>query len=155
MKLQNLYEFHQSRISDSNTGSEIWLSATAASLEQELPGVRGSRVTGAIIQKRDNESGDLHNIHVTAAFTVLATGGFQGSSQLTSEHFGPGGDDIFVRSNPGSVGDGLILATGAGAGTSTGLSTYYGHLMASPLFARDVKGSDYIPLAQYREHGTF
>lgn len=46
-------------------------------------------------------------------------------------HLGQGGDNIFVRSNRGSVGDGLTLATAVGAGTSRGMNTYYGHLLAA------------------------
>lgn len=87
---------------------------------------------------------------VKAKIVVLATGGFQGSPALTSQYLGPGADNIFVRSNRGSVGDGLKLATEVGAGTSRGMSTYYGHLLASPLRREDVDPKDYLPLAQYR-----
>lgn len=77
------------------------------------------------------------------------------SHALSSSHprvlLGQGGDNNFVRSNRGSVGDGLNLAIGAGAGTSRGMNTYYGHLMASPLRADEVEPKDYLPLAQYRE----
>jgi hypothetical protein len=82
---------------------------------------------------------------------VLATGGFQGSPAMTSKYLGQGGDNIFVRSNRGSVGDGLKLATESGAGTSRGMDTYYGHLLAAPLRAEDVDPKDYLPLAQYRK----
>lgn len=82
---------------------------------------------------------------------VLATGGFQGSPGMTSKYLGQGSDNIFVRSNRGSVGDGLNLAIEAGAGTSRGMNTYYGHLLAAPLRAEDVNPKDYLPLAQYRE----
>lgn len=70
---------------------------------------------------------------------------------MTSKYLGQGSDNIFVRSNRGSVGDGFNLAIEAGAGTSRGMNTYYGHLLAAPLRAEDVNPKDYLPLAQYRE----
>lgn len=91
---------------------------------------------------------------VQAKQVVLAMGGFQGNAGLTSTHLGQGGDNIFVRSNKGSVGDGLTLATAVGAGTSRGMNTYYGHLLAAPLREEDVDLQDFLSLAQYREHTT-
>ena len=41
--------------------------------------------------------------------TVLATGGFQGDPELKQKFIGNGADDIGVRSNPQSVGDGFRL----------------------------------------------
>lgn len=70
---------------------------------------------------------------------------------MTAKYLGQGGDNIFVRSNRGSVGDGLDLAIAAGAGTSRGLNTFYGHLLAAPVRAEDVSPQDYLPLAQYRK----
>jgi succinate dehydrogenase/fumarate reductase flavoprotein subunit len=89
---------------------------------------------------------------IKAKVVVLATGGFQGSPQMTATYLGHGGDNIFVRSNPGSVGDGLSLASRSGAVTTRGMNTYYGHLLAAPVRAQDVKPKDYLPLAQYRKH---
>lgn len=91
---------------------------------------------------------------VQAKQVVLAMGGFQGNAGLTSTHLGQGGDNIFVRSNKGSVGYGLTLATAVGAGTSRGMNTYYGHLLAAPLREEDVDPQDFLSLAQYREHTT-
>lgn len=116
-------------------------------LLQENPGVQGSRIKGAIVFRGGS------NYQITAKTVVLATGGFQGSSSLTAQYLGQGADNIFVRSNKGSVGDGLNLAVGAGAATSRGMNTYYGHLMAAPLRADQVDPKDYLPLAQYRELG--
>lgn len=82
---------------------------------------------------------------------IAATGGFQGSPELRARYIGPGADNLFVRSNSGSVGDGLRLASLAGAGTSSGLATYYGHLMAAPLRREDITPKEYLALAQYRE----
>lgn len=70
-------------------------------------------------------------------------------------HMGQHADDMFVRSNKGSVGDGLILGTQVGAGSSRGMGTFYGHLLAAPLQAEKVDPRDYLPLAQYRKWHRF
>ena len=120
-------------------------------LVQEKPHVPGSRVVGAILRRGASNNESPTYIEVTAKRVVLATGGFQGSPDLTSKYIGPGSDNIFVRSNKGSVGDGISLASSVGAGTSRGLGTYYGHLLAAPLRRDDVTPQDFLPLAQYRE----
>lgn len=109
----------------------------------------GSRVIGAVIRREPVDGKREVYYTVKAKQVVLATGGFQGNSALTSTHLGQGGDNIFVRSNRGSVGDGLMLAQDVGAATSRGMNTYYGHLLAAPLRADEVDPKDYLPLAQY------
>jgi hypothetical protein len=91
---------------------------------------------------------------VIAKVVVLATGGFQGSSGMRA-YLGEGSDNIFLRSNPGSVADGLRLATEVGAGTSRDTNTYYGHLLLAPLQAEDVSPKDFLQLAQYRSFCSF
>lgn len=142
------------RISKSNTGSRVLVKTSVVQLIQAQLGVQGSKVIGAIIKTEAGDGTTPVYKEVRAKLVVLSTGGFQGSSSLTSRHLGQGGDNIFVRSNKGSVGDGLNLATSVGAGTSRGMSTYYGHLLAAPVSARDVKPEDYLPLAQYRMCGS-
>lgn len=150
IKIPALYELHIKRISKSNTGSRVLVNTSVVQLIQEQPGVLGSRIIGAIIKVESGNGRTPVYKEVRARLVVFSTGGFQGSSSLTSRYLGQGGDNIFVRSNKGSVGDGINLATSVGAGTSRGMSTYYGHLLAAPLNARDVKPDDYLPLAQYR-----
>lgn len=70
---------------------------------------------------------------VRAASVVLATGGFQGDPELKQKFIGNGADDIAVRSNPHSVGDGFRLGTAAGGAASRHLSGFYGHTLPSPL----------------------
>lgn len=106
---------------------------------------------GAVICRDFAEGKEPQYFEVKAKVVVLATGGFQGSPSLTSRYLGQGGDNIFVRSNPGSVGDGLKLASSVGAETSRGMNTYYGHLLAAPLRAEEVDPKDFLPLAQYRK----
>ena len=119
-------------------------------LIQREPGVSGSSITGAVICRNLPNSPAVY-YEVKTKMVVLATGGFQGSPEMTSKYLGQGGDNIFVRSNRGSVGDGLKLAIETGAGTSRGMNTYYGHLLAAPLRAGNVDPKDYLPLAQYRK----
>ncbi|KAF2094964.1 FAD binding domain protein [Rhizodiscina lignyota] len=150
IKIPHLHKLHQRRIQNSNTGSEIFLNTQIIKLTQEMPGIHGSRITGAIVKRNFLQESRSEYIEVNAKVTVLSTGGFQGSPQLKSAHLGPGGSNIFVRSNPGSVGDGLNLATAVGAGTSRGMDTYYGHLFAGPVRSEEVDPKQYLPLAQYQ-----
>lgn len=151
IKIPNLHSLHRRRIESSNTGSNIWTNTTVVQLLQENPGVPGSQINGAVVRRESPSGQSPSYFRVTAKKVVLATGGFQGSSSLTAQYLGQGADNIFVRSNKGSVGDGLSLAVGAGAATSRGMNSYYGHLMAAPLRADQVDPKDYLPLAQYRE----
>ncbi|CAH0019993.1 unnamed protein product [Clonostachys rhizophaga] len=150
IKIKSLHNHHKQRISSSKTESEILLNSQVVKLIQEQPCLPGSSVTGAIIRTKSSQQDAPSYVLVNAKQVVLATGGFQGSSELRSTHLGPGGSDIFVRANAGSVGDGLTLATTVGAGLSRGLDTFYGHLMAAPVRKEDVSPSDYLPLAQYQ-----
>jgi hypothetical protein len=151
ISIPTLHEHHQKRIRDSRTGSEVFVNTTVVQLIQERPGVQGSRVLGAIIRREFPDGKKPQYLEVRAKLVTLATGGFQGSPSLKSQYLGQGGDNIFVRSNRGSVGDGLNLALSAGAESSRGMSTYYGHLLAAPLRAEDVDPEDFLPLAQYRK----
>ena len=149
IQIPYLHNLHRDRIGSGKTGSRVLTHTAVVELIQETPGVQGSRITGAIVRHQEPGSAPVW-YEVRAKMVVLATGGFQGSPSLTATYLGQGGDNIFVRSNPGSVGDGLRLATAAGAGTSRGMNTYYGHLLAAPVRAEDVDPKDYLPLAQYR-----
>ena len=113
----------------------------------------GSRIVGAIIRRGPVDGAGVVYYEVKAQHVVLATGGFQGNAELTSMHLGHGGDNIFVRSNRGSVGDGFRLATAVGSGTSRGMNTYYGHLLAAPLRSEEVNPNEFLSLAQYRAYG--
>ena len=84
---------------------------------------------------------------VEADATILATGGFQGAPDLVTTYLGPLADRMLVRSNPGSVGDGLRLGRAAGAATSRAMGSFYGHLLPSPLESFGER--DYLPFTQY------
>ena len=97
----------------------------------------GDRVAGVVAGGEE--------IHASAV--LLASGGFQGDKELVKRFLGWDADRILLRSNTGSVGDGFRLAQAAGAAASSGLGTFYGHTVASPLNAFEPES--YLPLAQY------
>jgi succinate dehydrogenase/fumarate reductase flavoprotein subunit len=114
-------------------GGELRLSTPARSLLVDSDGrVHGVRVRGE---------------EISARAVLLATGGFQGDTELVKRFLGWDADRILVRSNRGSTGDGFRMASAAGAAASHGLGTFYGHTVASPLSA--FEPSSYLPLAQY------
>ncbi|KAJ4229251.1 hypothetical protein NW757_014072 [Fusarium falciforme] len=129
--------------------TRCWRTPIIKLLQQE-PGVPGSRITGAILERTSPDGTQTKLVQVNTRWVVLATGGFQGSSELKARYLSPGQDNLFVRSNSGSVGDGLRLATSVGANTSRGMATYYGHLLAAPLRQEDVSPKEYLPLAQFQ-----
>mgnify|MGYP001108728806 CR=1 FL=1 len=106
------------RLIRSNSKSEILFRTSAVELITETPVVEGSRVTGAILRQSDGSI-----VHVNAKAVIIGTGGFAGSPQLVFQYIGSGADNIFVRANHYSTGDGLRLAQRVGAGTSRGMST--------------------------------
>lgn len=107
----------------------------------------GRRVTGVLA--RDTE-GRL--VRYEAAAVVLTTGGFQGARDELTRHIGPTADRLLLRSNPGSVGDGLRMARAAGAGGTTAMSTFYGHLIGYPIDRFEPQ--DYLPASQYYSGST-
>jgi succinate dehydrogenase/fumarate reductase flavoprotein subunit len=63
---------------------------------------------------------------------VLATGGFQGDRELVRRHVTPEADRLWLRANPWSSGDGLVLALEAGAATRGSLAEFYGRNLPAP-----------------------
>jgi succinate dehydrogenase/fumarate reductase flavoprotein subunit len=104
-----------------------------------------SSVTSAVVRGAEGRTATVH-----AHATILATGGFQGDSGLLSAYMGPNADRMLVRSNRGSVGDGLRLGRAAGGATSQAMNTFYGHLVPSPL--SNFTEEQYMPLAQYHSN---
>lgn len=74
---------------------------------------------------------------------VLATGGFQGDSQLVERYVRPAAP-LRLRANPWSAGDGLLLGLDRGAALSAGLDEFYGRNMADVDFGQD----EFVSLAQ-------
>lgn len=86
-------------------------------------------------------------LNVASRWVVLATGGFQAGDAARREHLGPAADQLILRSNPHSVGDGLRLARQVGAAQSRSMGNFYGHLVASPV--QDFAEADFFELTQY------
>ncbi len=63
---------------------------------------------------------------------ILATGGFQGNPELLARYVLDDPDNLVLRANAWSTGDGFIAATQAGAAVSPGLDNFYGHALAAP-----------------------
>jgi succinate dehydrogenase/fumarate reductase flavoprotein subunit len=84
--------------------------------------------------------------------TILATGGFQGSTGLVRSYITTEAPNLVLRANPWSVGDGLRLALGGGAEVSAGMDEFYGRNLAA---ARQISAEQFVPLAQvYARHAT-
>jgi len=76
---------------------------------------------------------------------ILATGGFQGSTDLVRRHITSEASGLVLRANPWSAGDGLRLALRSGAALSSGLDEFYGRNLAA---APQISPGDFVPLAQ-------
>lgn len=63
---------------------------------------------------------------------ILATGGFQGDVELVREHITVEADELQLRANPWSDGDGLRIGIAAGASLSDGMDEFYGRNMPAP-----------------------
>ena len=83
---------------------------------------------------------------------MIATGGFQSSPEWRARYLAPHGEDLILRSNDNSVGDGIAFGLASGAHLSAEMGGYYGHLIPYPL--ERFEEPDYVRLAQYHsEHG--
>ena len=69
---------------------------------------------------------------VTAPAVILATGGFQGSPELRARYLGRWADQMVLRGNVYSTGDGFQAALRAGAATAGPFSRFYGHMVPAP-----------------------
>jgi succinate dehydrogenase/fumarate reductase flavoprotein subunit len=84
---------------------------------------------------------------------ILATGGFQGNKELVRRYITPEVDEVRLRSNPWSTGDGLLIGLDAGAELTTGMDEFWGRNMPAPPARLDSKG--FVPLGQlYARYAT-
>jgi len=88
-------------------------------------------------------AGDVRLGETTDQPGILATGGFQGDSELVAQHVHPAAP-LRLRANPWSVGDGMKLALARGAELSAGMGEFYGRNMPDAEFTEE----QYVPLAQ-------
>src|SRR6516165_1592713 len=68
-------------------------------------------------------------LDINAAAVVIADGGFPGNAELFREYFGPRPDRMLMRHAGTAIGDGLKMATEAGAAL-VGVDRFYGHLLS-------------------------
>jgi succinate dehydrogenase/fumarate reductase flavoprotein subunit len=138
-------------------GHRIDVAAWLASAVDTIRQAGGDVLCGRAVRRLCREQGRIRGAAladgsvVHAPTTMLATGGFQGDPGLRTAYCGPNADRLLLRSNEGSVGDGIRLGRSAGAGDSSGLASFYGHLMPAPL--RDFGPAQFVPLTQY--HSIF
>lgn len=98
--------------------------------------------------------GDAMPSHATPL--LLATGGFQGSSELVERHIAPAGP-LRLRANRWSEGAGLRIGLARGASLTVGMDEFYGRNMPDADFTE----ADFVPKAQlygrfarvFNEHG--
>lgn len=110
--------------------------------------VEDGRVVGAEIV---DSTGETRKVY--ARSTLLATGGFGGNPELRKTLIHPMAEDIPLRANPWSTGDGLALATAVGAVTQKPKAGFYGHLIPSQLPLDDPM--DFVTLSFYHsEHSV-
>jgi succinate dehydrogenase/fumarate reductase flavoprotein subunit len=76
---------------------------------------------------------------------ILATGGFQGGSDLVKRYIPGWPENLMLRSNPQSDGAALRAAVAVGAGTSTEMDGFYGHTMPDI----DIPPSRWIEVTAY------
>jgi succinate dehydrogenase/fumarate reductase flavoprotein subunit len=75
---------------------------------------------------------DGQPLELRARAIILATGGFQGNPELISRYLGAPPENLHLRANPWSTGDGFLAALKIGAAASPGLETFYGHALLAP-----------------------
>lgn len=123
-----------------DSGGQLLLNTETESLLIEAGDVVGARVTG-----------QAGTADIRAVSTLLATGGFQGDSDLVARYVHPDAGAMQLRSNPNSVGAGLRLAQHAGAAAGVDDAGFYGHLIPAGVAFAD--SGDFVDLSlYYSEH---
>jgi succinate dehydrogenase/fumarate reductase flavoprotein subunit len=70
------------------------------------------------------------NVDVLAPYTLLATGGYQGSADLRARYIHKYARDLLLRANPYSTGEGIALGLSAGGFMNVSNRGFYGHLVS-------------------------
>jgi succinate dehydrogenase/fumarate reductase flavoprotein subunit len=121
-------------------GGTVLTSAQATRLLRDERGVHG-----AVVEV------DGREVTVTAAATLLATGGFGADPDERAARIHPLARGLKVRGNPNSTGGGVRLGLEAGAAFVGDAAGFYGHLIPSGVA---YEPQDYIALTFYHsEHG--
>ncbi|MBA4021829.1 MAG: cytochrome C [Gordonia sp.] len=123
-----------------DSGGRLLLNTQTESLLTQAGDVLGARVTG-----------EVGTVDIRAVSTLLATGGFQGNSDLLARYVHSDAGAMQVRSNLNSVGAGLRLAQHAGAAAGVDDAGFYGHLIPAGVAFAD--SGDFVDLSlYYSEH---
>ena len=86
-------------------------------------------------------------LQIATKAVVFATGGFQGNTALVEQHITESTDNMWLRSNPWSTGDGYLESLALGARVTSGMDSFYGHNMAAPPAQFTV--DDFVDVTQY------
>lgn len=86
-------------------------------------------------------------VAVEANRTILATGGFQGDQDFLQQYVTDRTEQLWLRSNPWSTGDGLQAAREVGGALTDGMGTFYGHTLPAPPAKFDL--SELVEVTQY------
>lgn len=106
-----------------------------------------SGVRGAVVETPEGRAS------IRAGAVVLASGGFGGDADLRERLVHPAARDITLRANPFSRGDGMRLATSAGAATELPDAGFYGHLIPSRI-SYDAPHEFTLLTFYHSEHGV-
>jgi len=104
-----------------NLGGRVIIEARATRLIHN-----NGRVAAVVVRQGDAER------TIAAGAVIVAAGGFQAAPDLLALHIGTPAEAFIQRSVPTVIGDGLRMATEAGAAPTPSMDTLYGHLMPAP-----------------------
>lgn len=89
--------------------------------------VEDGRVQGVTAHDADGE-----RVVVDSGSVIVATGGYQGNEELIERYITTDTENLCLRANPWSTGDGFKAAKEIGAKTTKGLGKFYGHSLPAP-----------------------
>ena len=128
-------------------GAISWLESLGAPVvihQTGNPRTVGKRFdTRGLTETLVRAAGDIRLGETAKEPDVLATGGFQGDTDLVAEHVRPA-NSLRLRANPWSAGDGLRHGVQRGGEISAGMDEFYGRNMPDADFSED----QFVPLAQ-------
>jgi len=101
-------------------GGAVALETEVVTLKRDDAGA----VVGALTRHADGD------IHIRASATLLASGGFQASSEMRARYIHPNARNMLLRSNPRSDGAGIRLGQAVGAAVDSANPGFYGHLVS-------------------------
>lgn len=107
-----------------DAGGRILLGSSLEAVDRDADG----EISGIVYSPNGRD-----DCTVSTESVILATGGFQGNEELVERYIVDSADNVWLRANPWSTGDGLLAAQAVNARMTKGWSWFYGHnLPASP-----------------------